>query len=203
MKHFKEYLLESKKTYPFKVKIAGDCTAEQESALKSLLDKYHVMEFKKSTKTPVQALPLDFPRLRNCEVNIWEVSLDYPVTSYELVNYLSSGLKINEQNIVVRKPGEPSEEYQETVEPRSGALLTDNDYSEHPKVNSDDYYGEKYNMTLVKALNDDLKSQKAARGEVIPTESKGETSNDLPQGVKSPLGHAIKDAQAIKTRNGK
>jgi hypothetical protein len=187
MKSFKEHLTESKKTYPFKVKIAGVITTEQEATLKSLLDKYKVVEFKKSGRTPVQSLPLDFPRHRNVEVNIYEVTVDYPVTGHELMSYLGNGLQINEQNIVVRNPGEPQEEYQNAPEKRAGALLNDSNYSEHPKVNSEEYYGDKYNLSLVKALNDDLKAKRKERGEVIPTEGKGQTTNDLPQNTKSPV----------------
>ena len=113
MKTLNDYLLQTKKTYSFKVKIAGKITNEAEGTLKSLLEKYQILEFTKTAKTPVQALPLDFPRLQNSEVNIWDVTLDYPVTSHELINYIGNGLRINEQRIVVRNPGEPSEEYQQ------------------------------------------------------------------------------------------
>lgn len=188
MKSFTQYLTESKKSYPFKVKIAGEFTTEQEEALKTLLGKYQIAEFKKTAKTPVQALPLDFPRLNNVEVNIWEVVLDYPVASHELVNYLGNGLRINEQQIVVRRPGEPLEEYQTVSDTKHGTLLTDPDYKESPNANPDDYYGDKYNASFVKALNDDLKAQRKARGEVIPGGDDGKTLNDIPQNNSSPVG---------------
>jgi hypothetical protein len=87
MKSFKEHLVESKRTYDFKVKIAGGFAPEQEAIMKTLLDKYKVVEFKKTGKTPVQSLPLDFPKLTNTEVSIYEVTLDYPVASHEHANY--------------------------------------------------------------------------------------------------------------------
>lgn len=188
MKSFKDYLTESKRTYDFKVKIARPMTSECEDTMKELLSKYQVVGFKKSTTTPVQALPLDFPRLSNTEVNIYEVSLDYPVASHELQYYLGNGLKILEQQIVVRKPGEPSEEYQQPSEQREGALLNDPSYKESPNVDSNKYYGDKYNASFVKALNDDLKAQRKARGEVIPTGDDGKTLSDIPQQNKSPIG---------------
>lgn len=188
MKSFKEYLTESKKTYSFKVKIAGDVTNEQEESMKSLLSKYQVSSFKKAGKTPVQSLPLDFPRIQNAEVNIYEVTVDYPVTSFELKNYLGNGLRINEQAIVVRNPNEPSEEYQEPGEKREGALLNDSEYKEAPNADFNQFYGDKYNASFVKALNDDLKAQRKARGEVIPNGDNGKTLNDIPQGTKSPIG---------------
>lgn len=188
MKSFKEHLVESKRTYDFKVKIAGVFTAEQETTLESLLAKYQVVRFKKAGKTPVQALPLDFPRLTNAEVSIYEVALNYPVASHELANYLGTGLKINEQSIVVRKPGEPSEQYQEPQEKREGALLNDPTYAEAGSPKFEDYYGDKYNASLIKTLNDDLKAQHKARGQVIPQGDDGKTTNDVAQNNQSPVG---------------
>jgi len=170
MKTFKEYLSESKKQYDFRVKVAGDFTTEQEDTLKSLLGRYSLSGFKKTAKTPIQQLPLDFPQVKNCEVSIYEVSVDYPTTQHELTEYLTAELGVNKQNLVVRKPGEPTEEYQTPVEPREGALLDDPDYKESGNAQFEDYYGDKYNTGFVKELNDILKLQRKARGEEIPTE---------------------------------
>lgn len=188
MKSFKDYLTESKRTYDFKVKIACPMTTECEDNMKALLSKYQVVGFKKSSTTPVQSLPLDFPRLTNTEVNIYEVSLDYPVASHELQYYLGNGLKILEQQIVVRRPGENSEIDQEPVEKREGALLNDPDYKEAGSPKFEDYYGDKYNASLIKTLNDDLKAQHKARGQVIPNGDDGKTTNEVAQNNQSPVG---------------
>lgn len=195
MKNFKEYLIESKKQYDFKVKIAGTVTTEQEDCMKRALGRYTVadtLQKLKKSQTPIQSLPLDFPQLRNCEVNIYEVVLDYPTTQQELTEYLSTELGISKQKLVVRRPGEPSEEYQTPVEKRTDALLTDPDYKEAGTPQFEDYYGDKYNSGFVKELNNLLKLQRKERGEVIPQPSSddvmknpGKTLNDIPQGTKS------------------
>jgi hypothetical protein len=178
MKTFKEYLSESKKQYDFRVKVAGDFTTEQEDTLKTLLGRYSLSGFKKTAKTPIQELPLDFPQVKNCEVSIYEVSVDYPTTQHELTEYLTAELGVNKQNLVVRTPGEPTEEYQTPVEPREGALLDDPDYKESPDAQFEDYYGDKYNTGFVKELNDILKLQRKARGEEIPTEGAAKFNTD-------------------------
>ena len=178
MKTFKEYLSESKKQYDFRVKVAGDFTTEQEDTLKTLLGRYSLSGFKKTAKTPIQELPLDFPQVKNCEVSIYEVSVDYPTTQHELTEYLTAELGVNKQNLVVRKPGEPTEEYQTPVEPREGALLDDPDYKEASNAQFEDYYGDKYNTGFVKELNDILKLQRKARGEEIPTEGAAKFNTD-------------------------
>lgn len=190
MKSFKEYLTESKKTYDFKIKIAGDMTSDKESVMKRLLGRFtnenELRSFKKS-KTPIQALPLDFPGVSNSEVHIYEVTLDFPTTQFELTEYLATGLSIGKQNLVVRRPGEPSEEYQTEEPKREGALLDDPDYKESPNANFEDYYGDKYNSEFIKELNDILKLQRNTRGERIPNEGGGEFK----------LETAIKDTNAM------
>jgi hypothetical protein len=193
MKSFTEYLTESKKKYDFRIKIAGEVTSDQEAQLKSLLGRFAVDEtlssFKKS-KTPIQSLPLDFPQVKNCEVNIYEVSLDYPTTQYELREYLASELGVGKQHLVVRAPGEPTEEYQHDEPKREGALLNDPDYKEAGNPQFEDYYGDKYNSGFVKELNDILKLQRKERGEEIPTEGAAKFNTDAPEGKTQVLQQA-------------
>jgi hypothetical protein len=190
MKSFKEHLTESKKQYDFRIKIAGDFTAEQESNLKTALSKYSVAGFKKSGKTPIQDLPLDFPQVKNCEVNIYEVTLDYPTTQFELTEYIANHCGINKSHLAVRRPGEPTEEYQHIEEPRSGALLDDPDYKEAGNAKFEDFYGDKYNSGFVKELNDILKLQRKERGEEIPTEGAAKYNTDSAINEKSPVQQA-------------
>jgi hypothetical protein len=191
MKSFTEYLTESKKRYDFRIKIAGDMSSEQEDNMKRLLGRFTnentLTGFKKS-KTPIQAVPLDFPQVKNCEVNIYEVTLDFPTTQHELTEYLATELGIGKQNLVVRRPGEPSEEYQTPSEPREGALLNDPDYKEAGNPQFEDYYGDKYNTGFVKELNDILKLQRKERGEEIPTEGAAKYNTDAEPGNTSLFG---------------
>ena len=193
MKTFTQYLSESTKKYDFRVKVAGEFTTEQEATLKSLLSKYSVSGFKKTGTTPIQSLPLDFPQVKNCEVTIYEVVLDYPTTQQELTEYLSSELKVGKQHLVVRSPNEHTEEYQHVEPKREGALLNDPDYKEAGSPQFEDYYGDKYNSGFVKELNDILKLQRKARGEEIPTESVAKFNTDTEEKQESLLKFQAQD----------
>jgi hypothetical protein len=193
MKNFKEYLTESKKQYDFRIKIAGEFTTEQEDTMKRLLGRFTVdntLSSVKRTKTPIQAVPLDFPQVKNCEVSIYEVTLDYPTTQYELTEYLSTELGVGKTHLVVRSPHEPTEEYQHQEPKREGALLNDPDYKEAGSPKFEDYYGDKYNSGFVKELNDILKLQRKERGEEIPTEGAAKFNTDSPEGTGSLLKQA-------------
>ena len=191
MKSFTEYLTESKKQYDFRIKIAGDVSSEQEYTMKRLLGRFtnenNLTGFKKS-KTPIQAVPLDFPQVKNCEVNIYEITLDFPTTQFELTEYLAAELGIGKQYLVVRRPGEASEEYQTPAEEREGALLLDPDYKESPNAQFENFYGDKYNTGFVKELNDILKLQRKERGEEIPTEGAAKYNTDAEPNNKSLFG---------------
>ena len=91
MKTFKEYLSESKKLYDFKIKIAGEFADEDK--LKQMLERFVVSSFKKTGTSLIQSLPLDFPKIRNSQVSVYEVALEYPTTTYELHEYISAGIE--------------------------------------------------------------------------------------------------------------
>lgn len=182
MKQFKDYLLESTKKYDFRIKVAGEFTAEQADIMKALLGRFQVSGFKEAGKTPIQELPLDFPKIKNAQVCIYETTLDYPTTAWELHEYLSSNMGISKDALVVRRPGEPLEEYQKEQEERKEPLLTDGEYKESPNAKFEDYYGDTYNTGFVKELNDILKLQRRERGEVIPETAAAKFNTDSPEG---------------------
>jgi hypothetical protein len=196
MKQFKDYLSESSKKYDFRIKVAGDFTAEQADTMKALLGKFQVSGFKAAGKTPIQELPMDFPKIKNAEVCIYETTLDYPTTSWEIHEYLSKNMGISQDKLVVRRPGEPTESEQKPVEKRTDPLLTDSEYKESPNAKFEDFYGDKYNTGFVKELNDILKLQRKERGEVIPETTAAKFNTDSP----SASGTMLKSAADTRKR---
>ena len=201
MKSFKEYLTESKKTYDFKIKIAGDLPEGADKMMKTALEKYGVEAHKKLASTMVQEHPLDFPQLKNMSVTVFETSLNYPTSQEVLRDYLCDYLDINHQNLKVKKPGEPTEEYQATKTEEYETKLTDPDYKDDPGHKAEDHYGDKYNMTMLKALMDEDKGPKEDR-QAKPVG--GESKDDMkgmqkdPEGGPSPLGNKMSHTNSKK-----
>lgn len=190
MRTFKEYLNDARRTYPFRIKLAGDVNSEQETRLKGMLERFAISDFKKVGKTPIQALPLDFPKLKNMEVSVYEVQLTYPTTPNELKEYISNGLEINRDTLVVRNPNEPTEEYQ-TPRDEHGVLLTDSEYSEVTNPDNTQYHGQKFVDSFLKEITATLKQQQKDRGEVRPTGTQAEMSKfESPADQKSPVQQA-------------
>ena len=111
MSTFTQYLAESSKSYDFKIKVAGQLSDDFASRMETALAKFEVASMSAGKKTPIMTMPLDFPSLSNEEVTIFDVTTNYPASSGVMKEYLSDCLGVNASKIVVRKPGEPTEEY--------------------------------------------------------------------------------------------
>ena len=110
MKKFTDFLTESKKTYEFKIRVAGELPEGCEDRIEAALKKFSVANMSNASKTPIVERPLDFPQLTNCEVHTWEVELEYPTTSHQLEQYLRETCKISHSHLIVRNPNEPQED---------------------------------------------------------------------------------------------
>ena len=161
MSTFKDYLTESTKSYDYKIKIAGDSRSIDKNALETALQKFDLASMSAGKTTPIMTLPLDFPALSNESVTIFDVTTNYPESPRVMHEYLSDLLRIPLTHIVVRKPGEPTEEYQADMQigqkSEYANKLLDVEMKDAPKVKAEEFFGDKYNMSLMREL---LKSKK-------------------------------------------
>lgn len=123
MKSFAEYLTESKKTYEFKIKIAGDLSEGFSSELQSAMEKFAVVKMGKGKRTPIQEVPLDFPTLKNSHVTVFDLEISYPTTPQVLETYICQVCGCPAGNVVVRTANAPSEEYQKQLEEKTENIL--------------------------------------------------------------------------------
>lgn len=163
MTNFKQYLAESTKEYHYKIKIAGDISEDFGSKLETALRKYEVKSLSKGKKTPIQEVPLDFSHIKNQAVTIFELTTLYPASVFEMRALIADSMRLHDNQIVIRKPGEPTEEYQEEIKARAEkkseykSMLHDIEYKDAPKVKADEVYGDRANQSLLKEL---LKARK-------------------------------------------
>ena len=187
MKNFREYLAESKKTWNFRVKIAGDLPEKFESTLKTILDKWDA-SINSLGATPVQKLPLDFPQLENKEVHIFEVTANYPVTAPEITNMIKERTQISTSCFVVRGCCEPTEQYQQ--EKPEGYIVKLNSELENPTgKEAQEVVGQSRVLNMFKDLTN-YKNEKLN----VNVEELSKADN-----VKSPIGHKVMpDAKGIR-----
>ena len=179
MSTFTKYLTESIKTYEYKVKIAGDITKDFATRLETACQKFEVQKLSAGKKTPIQSLPLDFPALSNESVTIYDLTTQYPVAVRELKEYIADYMRISPAMVVVRKPNEPTEEYQDNIADKSEYKnkLKDIEYKDAPKVNAEDFHSTNANMSLLKEL---LKNREEAPYKIAG----GKAASDI-KGIQS------------------
>lgn len=152
MKSFAEYLTESKKTYAFLVKVAGDLDKEFESHLKTAMERFALAKFSKGKSVPIQETLADFPTLKNQKVTTFEVEVHYPTTPQVLQNYIADCCKCGREMLVVRGVNEAAVSYQEAEnrkESEDKALIGQCDM---PASDNQGIVGEKQKMSMLKDL---------------------------------------------------
>lgn len=127
MKSFEQYLTESKKTYKFKIRVAGEVPEGFVDTMERALQKYDVINVSSGKTTPITEKPMDFPQLQNMEITHWDTELNYPVTAHLLEKYLVDACGVTHSHIIVRGEFDPIEEYQgeENTEPYEARLNTE------------------------------------------------------------------------------
>ncbi len=194
MRSLKDYLIESQKTYAFKVKVAGPIPEKFTENIKARLAKYGCSKFEQKVTTPIQASPMDFPELSNVEVTVFEAECSYPVTPPELLMAIKSSVAISETHIRVRNFREADELdtidnlVGDSAEKKKTALLNDPSYKEAEKIKTKNYFGDDFNKALLKDLQKTAKQRKKDLGQ---KDIKTEITSDGPDfggSSSSPIG---------------
>ena len=190
MSTFKDYLTEAVKSYDYKIKVAGAPNDIDKNAMETALQKIDLAKMSAGKSTPIQSLALDFPSLKNEQVTIFDVTTNYPESPRVMQEYLSDILRIPATHIVVRKPGEPTEQYQDEMEATKKSeyrtKLQDLEYSEHAKIKPEDFHSKEANMSLLKELLKDRDSKyEVEKGS--DNETKGIMPNEDDKTAGSPI----------------
>lgn len=183
MKKLTEYLAESKKTYAFKIGIAGDIPEGMDAKLKSALEKYSVAEFKKSKTTPIQERPLDFPQLTNTAVTFYEVAINYPTTEAVLEEYLGSICEVNRSHLIVRNPKAPVEPQKESKDSEVYEPLLTKEHIDATSAQSS------VGQTRIMELLKELETARKDRPDRAESGFKSESASPEPQNSKSVVGN--------------
>jgi len=164
MGDFTQYLAESTTQYDYRVKIAGELDKDFGTKLEQGLQKFEVAKLSAGKTTPIQEAPLDFPMFKNTNVTIYELTTNYPVSAFEMQKYIAEYMNLAQNQVVVRKPGEPTEEYQDNMakekdENEFRSVLQDLEYKDNPELPKEKAFGDEANKSLFKELLKDRKEK--------------------------------------------
>jgi hypothetical protein len=149
-KSLKDYLILTKKHYPFVLKLAFEPSKDEIEKVKKMLEKYSLVSFSKPIKTIIRSSVPEFPTLSNIETYVYDFVVDYPVLDVFLQNEIAVLLKISPQRVYVGKESTIRQEHEDQLNKK-----VEEEDNESPAV-STDYYGDKYNELMVKTLKNDL-----------------------------------------------
>jgi hypothetical protein len=150
-KTFKEYLLESKQTYEFKIKLVGEHDKDASEKIKKALEMHCVESISEPKTSPIQESQVDFPSQQNVSVTIFDACLAYPATSVQVRNLISAALNLSEDCVKVRSDRDEDEhEINHEHDQKTGKALIGTPYD---KENNQDIVGDNHVMSLLKELN--------------------------------------------------
>jgi len=186
MKTFKDYLAESKKTYGFRIKVAGPLPEGFEERVKAKMGKYGCGKFEKVATTPIQKTALEFLELSNIEVSIFECECSYPVTPQQIQIDVHESTGTPNTHLRVRNVNDPLEQAQPIEDVSGKALLNDSEMKDAEKIKHKEYFGNDFNASFIKDL---AKSSKERAKESKQGEYKmPKTTKQDKAGAKSALG---------------
>ena len=185
MKTFAQYLTESEKTFDYRIKIVGDMPAEFLKLFKEKLKKFDPKSISDIKTTPILSKPQDFPAYPNERVNMIDVTFRYPATPPQ-IQQMAELLGLNGDRIWINElhwqEGMDAELL--GIDDQNKDLLT-TPYPLDSKEQKDlikDYSASPYEKQVFKNSGHAAKFT-VAGGKTPPAV----TTNDLPQGVKSPM----------------
>jgi hypothetical protein len=185
MKPFAKYLAESERTYNYRIKMVGDVPAGFIKDLEGKLAQFDVVSMSKPKTSPVRKEIPDFPAFPNQSMTIVDVEFKYPAIEPQ-IKQLAQILGFDPNRIVMN-----TTPYEESLNKESAKigeqnkdLLADTDYpadDAEQRALKKDYATGPYDHAVLKNA---YKSNFTIAGEKTPA---AKTTNDLPQGVKSPM----------------
>ena len=185
MKTFAHYLAESQRTYDYRIKICGSVDADAIRQLKQKLDQFDPVSMTDLKTTPVQAIPTDFPNYKNESVSMFDVSFRYPAIEPQIKQLAQlQGIDPNRVIMGTRDYNDSMSNEYKKIADENKDLLADTDFPADDKVQKaliKDYSADPMDHVVLKnAYRSDFT---VAGGKTAPAK----TTNDLPQGVKSPM----------------
>ena len=195
MKSFTEFLMESKKQYAFRIKLACECSVDQMTVLKSALDKYKVAAMSEPRETPIAETHSNFEHLKNFKVSTIDLLVDYPANPVQIREMIRDALDISEAYIMVMSAGEEANAMPVVPVNDKGALLNQEQMSPaDPKAH--EAVGDKRVLSLLKELSDERfggVQYKGVNDEIQVKsafkEKPAKFNTDLPAGNTSPMGN--------------
>jgi len=200
MKSFAQYLVETRQTFDYRIKILGDCEPELINALEEKLQQFDVVKMTEPKKTPIQKVLADFPDAENDSCTFMDVTFNYQATPPQ-VTQIAELLGINPNHIIMQQldyansVDEEIKGYEQQPNPVLGTEEGEEPESSESKKASAYYAADPYKREVVG--NEYSSDFTIAGGKTPPAKF----TTDYPNGVDSPIMGTNK-IPVVKASNG-
>tara|TARA_B100000497_G_C7607528_1_gene364824 strand:+ start:605 stop:1099 length:495 start_codon:yes stop_codon:yes gene_type:complete len=150
MKSLKQYLVESEKTYSFRLRSLNEISDEHMDRIEAHMAKYNMESMGSPNKT-IMHKPRGFADVGAQEVYMYDFTTKLPATPNSLHEEIAGICGCSLGSMFVNNMNEAEElwEVAEDSDEEATSVLADADYSEAEKINPEDHYGDKFNEKLV------------------------------------------------------
>tara|TARA_R110002167_G_scaffold16224_1_gene63795 strand:+ start:2136 stop:2786 length:651 start_codon:yes stop_codon:yes gene_type:complete len=200
MKSFAQYLVETRQTFDYRIKILGDVDAELINALEEKLQQFDVVTMTEPKKTPIQKVLPDFPEAENDSVTFMDVTFNYPATPPQITQ-MAELLGMNPNHMIIQTQEyvnsveEERKGYEDQPNPVLGTEEGEQPENKASKEASEYYAADPYTR---KVIGNEYSSDFTIAGGKTPP---AKYTTDYPNGVDSPIMGTNK-IPVVKASNG-
>ncbi len=179
IKSFISHLQDNKKVYPFKMRMAFECTDKMYKKIEVALDAYQLESITKPKSLPIQEDEINFPQAGPVEINIIEMELGYPVIAEMLHSLLIERCQLDGTRFVIHTQAQDADRTPQIGIYEKGEALLNTELEDIALTEK--VYGNEFVTDFLDSI--ETREFEFAGGK----EGKAETTNDLPQGNDSPM----------------
>jgi hypothetical protein len=194
MKSLHDYIAERNSNYAFRIKVAKQNPKDIMEEIKNALDAYQLVDITAPKSLPVQE-HREFPKWGPCECWQFEATVAYPTTQVQIAQLLKerTGMQAEWVCVYGKQQADDNDAFEAYGKDHTGSLLLDSELKDAP--GGQDLVANKRKDSLLRELEQQSPKMVALESdaELVSTRASektkpAQTTNQLPQGSKSPVG---------------
>ena len=206
MKNLHDYIAERNSNYSFRIKVAKQNPKDIMEEIKNALDAYELVDITTPKSLPVQE-HREFPKWGPCECWQFEATVSYPTTGVQIAQLLKerTGMQAEWVCVYGKQQADDNDAFEAHGKDHEGSLLLDSELKD--VAGAQDLVGNRRKDSLLKELEEQspkltgFKEPELTSTRASEKTKAAQTTNQLPQGTKSPVGSQQNKLPQVKGKN--
>ena len=206
MKNLHDYIAERNSNYSFRIKVAKQNPKDIMEEIKNALDAYELVDITTPKSLPVQE-HREFPKWGPCECWQFEATVSYPTTGVQIAQLLKerTGMQAEWVCVYGKQQADDNDAFEAYGKDHEGSLLLDGELKD--VAGAQDLVGNRRKDSLLKELEEQspkltgFKEPELTSTRASEKTKAAQTTNQLPQGTKSPVGSQQNKLPQVKGKN--